>query len=190
MTATIADNDTTGVSISHQSTTATQGGATGRYTLKLNSPLTAPVTISFDAGNQISAIAAIIFDATNWNVAKPLTVTATDDAAVEGIVNNRPPVLNYGSTTTPWHIKNLRVSFGRNFQYTFPTNTFTDPDPGDSLTYSAALKNHEALLNWLTFNQNTRTFQGTIPGLRNWEIKLTATDTSGATASDVILIKL
>ena len=110
MTATIADNDTTGVSISHQSTTATEGGATDRYTLKLNSPPTAPVTITFDAGNQISAIAAIIFDATNWNVAKPVTVTATDDAAVEGIVNNHPPVLNYGSTTTPWHIKNLRVS--------------------------------------------------------------------------------
>jgi len=65
------------------------------------------------------------------------------------------PVLNYGSTTTPWHIKNLRVSFGRNFKYTFPTNTFTDPDPGDSLTYSATLKSREAILNWLTFNQNT-----------------------------------
>jgi hypothetical protein len=51
-------------------------------------------------------------------------------------------------------------------------------------------KNREALPNWLTFNPNTRTFQGTIPGLRNLEIKLTATDTSGATASDVILMKL
>ena len=51
-------------------------------------------------------------------------------------------------------------------------------------------KNREALPNLLTFNPNTRTFQGTIPGLRNLEIKLTATDTSGATASDVILMKL
>jgi hypothetical protein len=51
-------------------------------------------------------------------------------------------------------------------------------------------KNREALPNWLTFNPNTRTFQGTIPALRNLEIKLTATDTSGATASDVILMKL
>jgi hypothetical protein len=84
VTATIADNDTTGVSISQQSTTATEGGATGSYILKLNSQPTAPVTISFDAGNQISAIAAITFDATKWNVATPVTVTATDDAAVEG----------------------------------------------------------------------------------------------------------
>jgi hypothetical protein len=190
VTATIADNDTTGVSISHQSTTATESRATGSFTHKLNSPPTAPVTISFEAGNQISAIATITFDATNWNVAKPVTVTATDDVAVEDIVNNHPPVLNYGSTTTLWHFKNLPLSFGRNFKYTFPTNTFTDYDPGDNLTYSATLKNGEALPNLLTFNQNTRTFQGTILGLRNWEIKLTATDTSGATASDVILMKL
>jgi hypothetical protein len=108
----------------------------------------------------------------------------------QGIVNNHPPVLNYGPTTTPWHFQNLRVSNGRNFNYTFPTNTFTDPDPGDSLTYSATLKNGEALPYWLTFNPNTRTFQGTIPGRRNLEIKLTATDTSGATASDAILMKL
>ncbi|MEG3911820.1 Calx-beta domain-containing protein, partial [Microcoleus sp. w2-18aC6] len=84
VTATIADNDTTGVSISPESTTATEGGATGNYTLKLNSQPTAQVTISFDAGNQINAIGAITFDATDWNVAKPVTVTATDDTVVEG----------------------------------------------------------------------------------------------------------
>ncbi|MEG4307513.1 S8 family serine peptidase, partial [Microcoleus sp. D3_18a_C4] len=108
----------------------------------------------------------------------------------QGIVGNHPPLLNYGPNTTPWHFQNLRVSYGRNFKYTFPTNTFTDPDPGDSLTYSATLKNGEALPYWLTFNPNTRSFQGTIPGRRNLEIKLTATDTWGATASDVILMKL
>jgi len=84
VTATIADNDTTGVSISQQNTTATEGGATGSFKLKLNSPPTAPVTISFDVGNQISVIAAITFDATNGNVAKPVTVTAIDEATVEG----------------------------------------------------------------------------------------------------------
>ncbi|XZN92083.1 MAG: SBBP repeat-containing protein [Microcoleus sp.] len=84
VTATIADNDTAGVTVSQENITATEGGATGSYTLKLNSQPTAPVTISFDAGNQISAIAPITFDATNWNVAKSFTVTATDDTAVEG----------------------------------------------------------------------------------------------------------
>ncbi|MCW6049980.1 SBBP repeat-containing protein [Lyngbya sp. CCAP 1446/10] len=84
VTATIADNDTAGVTVSPASTTATEGGATGSYTLKLNSQPTALVTLSFDAGNQISAIASVSFDSTNWNVAKSVTVTATDDAVVEG----------------------------------------------------------------------------------------------------------
>ncbi|MEG4226804.1 MULTISPECIES: DUF7948 domain-containing protein [unclassified Microcoleus] len=84
VTATIADNDTAGVSVSPASTTATEGGVTGSYTLKLNSQPTAPVTLSFEAESQISAIASVSFDSTNWNVAKSVTVTATDDAVVEG----------------------------------------------------------------------------------------------------------
>ncbi|TAE95719.1 MAG: DUF4347 domain-containing protein [Oscillatoriales cyanobacterium] len=84
VTATIADNDTAGVTISPTSTTATEGGATGKYSVQLTSQPTAPVTISFGTGDQISAIAAVTFDSTNWNVAKPVTVTATDDAVVEG----------------------------------------------------------------------------------------------------------
>ncbi|WP_293369624.1 SBBP repeat-containing protein [Microcoleus sp. CAWBG556] len=84
VTATIADNDTAGVTVSQENITATEGGATGSYTLKLNSQPTALVTINFDGGNQISAIASITFDATNWNVAKSVTVTAVDDTVVEG----------------------------------------------------------------------------------------------------------
>ncbi|MEG4391875.1 DUF4347 domain-containing protein [Microcoleus sp. BROC3] len=84
VTATIADNDTAGVSISPTSTTATEGGATGSYSVQLTSVPSAPVTISFANGNQINAIADVTFDSTNWNVAKPVTVTATDDAIVEG----------------------------------------------------------------------------------------------------------
>ncbi|MEG4802837.1 FG-GAP-like repeat-containing protein [Microcoleus sp. ARI1-B5] len=79
-----SDNDTAGVSISPAIATATEGFANGSYTVTLNSQPTAAVNISFDVGNQISAIAPITFDATNWNVAKPVTVTAVDDAVVEG----------------------------------------------------------------------------------------------------------
>ncbi|WP_445176076.1 DUF7948 domain-containing protein [Microcoleus sp.] len=107
VTATIADNDTTGVSISQQSSTATEGGATNSYTLKLNSQPTAPVTISFDAGNQISAIAAITFDATNWNVAKPVTVTATDDATVEGAHTG---AIDHTATSTDTNYNSITIS--------------------------------------------------------------------------------
>ncbi|MEG3985524.1 hypothetical protein QUA08_32810, partial [Microcoleus sp. T3B2] len=80
----ITDNDTAGVSITPTSTTATEGGANGSYTVKLNSQPIAPVTINFNAGSEINAIAPVIFDSTNWNVAKTVTVTATDDSKAEG----------------------------------------------------------------------------------------------------------
>jgi subtilisin family serine protease len=103
---------------------------------------------------------------------------------------NHPPVLNYGETTTPWHYYYLNVSDSSAFNYTFPWNTFSDSDPGDTLTYSATLNNGQPLPYWLRFNPNTRTFNGTIPGRQDLEIKLTATDTAGASASDVIKLTL
>ncbi|MEG4343084.1 DUF4347 domain-containing protein, partial [Microcoleus sp. A003_D6] len=84
VTATIADNDTAGVSISPTNITATEGGATGSYSVQLTSSPTAPVTVSFANGDEINAIADVTFDSTNWNVAKAVTVTAKDDAVVEG----------------------------------------------------------------------------------------------------------
>ncbi|MEG4988302.1 DUF4347 domain-containing protein, partial [Microcoleus sp. BR0-C5] len=78
------DNDTAGISITPTATTATEGGATGSYELKLTSQPIAPVTINLNAGSEINAIAPIIFDSTNWNVAKTVTVTATDDSKAEG----------------------------------------------------------------------------------------------------------
>ncbi|MEG4970899.1 SBBP repeat-containing protein, partial [Microcoleus sp. B6-A1] len=129
VTATIADNDTTGVSISQQSTTATEGGATGSYTLKLNSQPTAPVTISFDGGNQINAMGAITFDATNWNVAKPVTVTATDDAAVEG---NHAGAIGHTFTSTDVKYNSITISpvnVAITDNDTAPTPTPTPPPP-------------------------------------------------------------
>ncbi|MEG4030535.1 MULTISPECIES: DUF4347 domain-containing protein [unclassified Microcoleus] len=86
VTASISDNDSPGVSIvqSAGSTNIAEGGATATYGVVLTTAPAANVTINFDTGTQISAIAPITFDTTNWNVAQPVTVTATDDAVVEG----------------------------------------------------------------------------------------------------------
>ncbi|MEG4499507.1 DUF4347 domain-containing protein, partial [Microcoleus sp. F10B5] len=78
------DNDTAGVSITPTATTATEGGANGSYGIELTSQPIAPVTINFNTGSQINAIAPVIFDSTNWNIAKTVTVTATDDSKAEG----------------------------------------------------------------------------------------------------------
>jgi Ca2+-binding RTX toxin-like protein len=103
---------------------------------------------------------------------------------------NNPPVLNDTRETRPWHYNYLNVSDSSTFNYTFPWNTFSDPDPGDTLTYSATLNNGQPLPYWLRFNPNTRTFNGTTPGRQDLEIKLTATDTANASVSDVIKLTL
>ncbi|MEG4078668.1 SBBP repeat-containing protein [Microcoleus sp. Pol8_D6] len=131
VTATIADNDTTGVTVSQENITATEGGATGSFTLKLNSQPTAPVTISFDTGNQISAIGAISFDATDWNVAKPVTVTATDDVAVEG---NHAGAIGHTVTSTDTKyngvaIPTVNVAITDNDTAPTPTPPLPTPTP-------------------------------------------------------------
>lgn len=71
------------------------------------------------------------------------------------------------------------------FSYTFSSTTFTDPDSGDTLSYSATLADGSALPNWLSFNASTRTFSGTPSLLGAISVRVTATDTSGLTATDI-----
>jgi hypothetical protein len=72
------------------------------------------------------------------------------------------------------------------FSVQFPANTFSDVDAGDTLAYAATLADGSALPAWLTFDPATRTFAGT-PGnvhVGTIALRVTATDGSGATASD------
>ncbi len=67
------------------STNVTEGGATDTYTAVLNVAPTADVTITITPGTQVTAIpATLTFTTVNWNVAQTVTVTAVDDALVEG----------------------------------------------------------------------------------------------------------
>jgi trimeric autotransporter adhesin len=78
------------------------------------------------------------------------------------------------------------VSDGEAFTYTLP-NTFSDPDQGDVLTYSATLADGSALPSWITFNSATKSFSGLPLGsnLGLFSIQVTATDTRGHFASDI-----
>ncbi|MEG5042660.1 MULTISPECIES: FG-GAP-like repeat-containing protein [unclassified Microcoleus] len=97
---------------------------------------------------------------------------------------NNPPVINYGPTTTPWHHESIVSNNPFTFEYQFPQNTFTDPDQGDTLTYTATLMDGSPLPSWLTFNPETRTLSGTSPEPQEFRIKLTATDRAGLSVSD------
>ncbi|MEG4634679.1 FG-GAP-like repeat-containing protein [Microcoleus sp. AR_TQ3_B6] len=123
----------------------------------------------------------ISLDSYFQKVGEPSTATVT-------IADNDPnhkPVINYGPTTTPWHHEFKTLSNNPlTFEYQFPQNTFTDPDPGDTLTYTATLMDGSPLPSWLTFNPDTRTLSGTSPRPQQLRIKLTATDRAGLSVSD------
>jgi hypothetical protein len=73
---------------------------------------------------------------------------------------------------------------GQKISLALPTNSFTDPQ-GETLTYKASQANGAALPAWLGFNTVTDSFSGTVPsGLENLTLKVTATDTSGLSASE------
>ncbi|MFD1141016.1 putative Ig domain-containing protein [Larkinella insperata] len=95
-----------------------------------------------------------------------------------------------GTTPTPNRapvvanaIPNQSATVGSNFNYTFPSNSFTDAD-GDALTYRANLTSGASLPSWLSFNAGSRTFSGTPPSTGTFNIRVTATDGRGGQATD------
>jgi trimeric autotransporter adhesin len=74
----------------------------------------------------------------------------------------------------------------RRFQFQVPAGSFTDPDTGDTLTYSATLAGGGVLPSWLSFDANTLTFTGTPVNsdAGTVSVRVTATDGDGLWASD------
>jgi hypothetical protein len=88
-------------------------------------------------------------------------------AGIGGFALNSPPA----AATA---IADQAAQLGRPFTFTLPAGTFSDPDAGQTLTYSAS-----GLPGWLSFDPVTRTFTGTPTALGASTITVTATD-SGA----------
>ena len=93
-----------------------------------------------------------------------------------------------GTTSTPANrtpvvdnmIADQTATEGTAFSFAFPSNTFSDPDTGDTLTYTALQSDDSALPTWLTFTPATRTFSGTpaAADAGTLSIKVTASDGS------------
>ncbi len=73
------------------------------------------------------------------------------------------------------------------FTYLLPVSTFSDVDAGDILTYSATLAGGTPLPSWLTFDATAGTFTGTPTqgDVGTISVQVTATDSAGASASDI-----
>ena len=76
------------------------------------------------------------------------------------------------------------------FSYTVPAGSFSDVDTSDTLSYSATLSDGSSLPGWLSFDPSTRTFSGTPENgdVGSFDVRVTATDGSGSTATDVFTL--
>jgi len=72
---------------------------------------------------------------------------------------------------------------GLTFNFTIPDSTFIDDGENDTLTFHAKLTNGDPLTGWLGFDTITGTFSGIPPNLETLNIRVTATDMAGASAS-------
>lgn len=79
---------------------------------------------------------------------------------------------------------------GRSFSYTIPENTFIDDDGNNTLIFSAALSNGDALPAWLSFNTASQTFSGTPKEVGTFSVKVTATDNAKAAVSCIFNVNV
>jgi Ca2+-binding RTX toxin-like protein len=89
-------------------------------------------------------------------------------------------------------IPNQTASEDADWAYVVPSGTFSDVDAGDALAHSAALATGGALPAWLAFDPATRRFSGTPQNadVGTVSIRVTATDSAGATAGDTFDLKV
>ena len=80
-------------------------------------------------------------------------------------------------------LTNHTITTGLPFRINLPQSSFTDPDPEDELTITAALANGDPLPDGISFNAETLTFTGAVTETNNLSIVLTATDREGLAAT-------
>jgi Putative Ig domain len=156
-----------------------------------------PLTLSATLSNGAPLPSWLSFNPITWtftgivpSTASGLTIklTATDPTGQSAsekfsvATPASPPVLTSQTPNQNWIP-------GQVITFTLASNTFTDPQ-GETLSYKATQSDGTALPPWLTFNASTETFQGTVPStLTGIAIKVTATDTSGLSTSEVFSVK-
>ena len=153
-------------------------GETMTYTAKLASGAHLPswLTVNSKTGALSGTVAG---GATSLSIIETATnssgLSATDSISVS--ITEAPIAKALASQS--WKV-------GQSVDFT-PT-VFSDPQ-GQTLTYSAKLASGAALPSWLSINSQTGEMTGTAPSpLSNMVILLTATDTSGLSASEALTV--
>jgi hypothetical protein len=84
ITVEIGDNEIADIIVNPTNFTISEGDETQQYSLVLTSIPTAPVTISFNTGNQLNLISEITFDVNNWNQPQTVNFSAINDRILQG----------------------------------------------------------------------------------------------------------
>jgi hypothetical protein len=121
---------------------------------------------------------------TTFEVSLSTLLAAGDTITVDAIGSLQaisPPKLAAQTATQTWRL-------GQAVNFTLAPNTFTDPQR-QTLTYTATQVDGSSLPSWLKFNSATDTFTCTAPNTAHGlSIKVTATDTSGLSASETFAV--
>jgi hypothetical protein len=113
------------------------------------------------------------FNGLYWGDWQSLAVTIAGTAPPPAA----PPVLESQTASQTW-------LGGSTVSLTLPAGTFEDPQ-GETLSFAATLAGGQPLPSWLIFNAATDSFSGISPvTAQTLSITVTATDTSGLSASD------
>ena len=118
-----------------------------------------------------------------------VSITVNDDDGQGGLASDTVDIVVDNTNDAPVvsnPIDDQVATEDSAFNFTFPANAFTDPDVGDTLTYSAELTGGGALPAWLSFDATTRTFSGTPTNsdVGTLSITVNADDGQGGLASD------
>jgi Ca2+-binding RTX toxin-like protein len=148
-----------------------------------------PPWLNFDAATGTFSGIPANGDVGNVSVA----VTATDLAGASATTTFDLAVANVNDTPiTAVPVPDQVTLEDALFNYTLPADAFVDIDSGDALSYVLTLADGSPLPMWLSFDAVTRTLSG-IPlneDVGSLQFKVTATDTAGATASQVFALDI
>ncbi|GFE67498.1 putative Ig domain-containing protein [Chroococcus sp. FPU101] len=163
------------------------------YSATLTDGTPLPSWLTFDPATSTLSGTPTNSDIPTFSITYSIRVTATDpeNASVsDDFALTLTNVNDAPSLAIP--ISDQGTVIDRSFSYELPDNTFTDIDPGEILNYSASLVDGSPLPSWLTFEPISETFSGT-PSVADYgalEINVVATDSSGASISDVFALNI
>jgi Ca2+-binding RTX toxin-like protein len=167
-------------------------------------PEGAALTLTATTANGQALLSWLQFDAasgqfsgtpTNSDVGNiALRVTATDPGGLSTSDTFSLQVLQTvnDAPTVAHPVADQSATQGVAFSFVVPSDTFSDIDVGDKLTYGAKLADGSALPSWLKFDSATGTLSGTPANadVGALSVQITATDLAGASASSAFALNV